>query len=293
MESGASKPTGFAVRDSGFRGFGIRLANPKSQIPNPESCPKPWRVPNRGHVFRRARPRGSGLPCRGEGRRGSVCEQPPLHGFVERRHRQRERVRHYEAPIDPGRAGRVSRRETEPRPSAGNEAALGLDGSAAPSVGKNVIAVASFDNTHANLVAFSISPDDTKIGYIAASGAPPAPTSGAFPMSRTGTTTTANDGCNPLAAGSLAGKVVLIRRGTCSFYQKAFDAQTAGAAGVVLYNNAAGFLSPTVARATTENIGSRRQHDDTTGRRANISRTTGPARMYNRARRDTPPARKS
>ena len=131
--------------------------------------------------------------------------------------------------------------------SAGNEAALGLYASAAPAVGANVISVASFDNTHANLVAFSISPDDTKIGYIAAASAPAAPTTGAFPMARTGTTSTANDGCSPLAAGSLTGAVVLIRRGTCSFYQKAFNAQSAGAKGVVLYNNVAGFLSPTVA----------------------------------------------
>jgi minor extracellular serine protease Vpr len=131
--------------------------------------------------------------------------------------------------------------------SAGNEFALGLYASSAPSVGKNVIAVASFDNTHANLVAFTISPDDMPIGYIEAAGAPVTPTSGSFPMARTGTTTTTNDACAPLAAGSLAGKVVLIRRGTCSFYQKAFNAQAAGAAGVVLYNNVAGFIPPTVA----------------------------------------------
>jgi hypothetical protein len=131
--------------------------------------------------------------------------------------------------------------------SAGNESALGLYGSSAPSVGKNVIAVASFDNTHANLAAFSVTPDGTNIGYIAATGAPAAPTSGSFPMARTGTPASTADACSPLPAGSLTGQVALIRRGTCSFYQKAFNAQAAGAAGVVLYNNAAGFVSPTVA----------------------------------------------
>jgi len=85
------------------------------------------------------------------------------------------------------------------------------------------------------------------IGYITATGSPVAPLSGSAPMARTGTATTTNDACNPLPAGSLTGKVALIRRGTCGFYQKAFNAQTAGAAGVVLYNNAAGFISPTVA----------------------------------------------
>jgi hypothetical protein len=45
----------------------------------------------------------------------------------------------------------------------------------------------------------------------------------------------------------MAGKAVLIRRGTCSFYIKSFNAQSAGAAAVVLYNNTAGRFSPTVA----------------------------------------------
>lgn len=45
----------------------------------------------------------------------------------------------------------------------------------------------------------------------------------------------------------MAGKAVLIRRGTCTFYTKAFNAMSAGAAAVVLYNNVAGRFSPTVA----------------------------------------------
>ena len=130
--------------------------------------------------------------------------------------------------------------------SIGNEATLGLYGAAAPGVGRDVIGVASFDNTNANLVAFTISPDDKKIGYNN-SDSPAPPTSGSFPLARTGTATATADGCSALAAGSLAGKVALIRRGTCSFYQKSINAQNAGAAGVIIYNNAAGFLSPTVA----------------------------------------------
>ncbi len=131
--------------------------------------------------------------------------------------------------------------------SIGNEGALGLYGASAPGVGRNVIGVASFDNSHANLVAFTISPDAAKVGYVDAAGAPPTPLAGSFPMARTGTTTTTDDACAALTPGSLTGSVVLIRRGTCSFYQKAFNAQSAGAAGVVLYNNAPGFISPTVA----------------------------------------------
>ncbi|HEY4554975.1 MAG TPA: S8 family serine peptidase, partial [Lysobacter sp.] len=50
------------------------------------------------------------------------------------------------------------------------------------------------------------------------------------------------------------GKVALIRRGTCGFYDKAINAQNAGAVGVVLYNNTAGTLNPTVAGTPSVNI---------------------------------------
>lgn len=130
--------------------------------------------------------------------------------------------------------------------SMGNDAGLGLYGAAAPGVGRDVIAVASFDNTHQNLASFRLSPDDAAVGYIAATGAPAPPTSGSFPMVKTGTPNTPNDACAPLRTASLTGKVVLIGRGFCSFYIKASNAQKAGAVGVVLYNNVPGFVSPTV-----------------------------------------------
>jgi minor extracellular serine protease Vpr len=134
--------------------------------------------------------------------------------------------------------------------SIGNSGASGLYSASAPGVGKNVIGTASFENTHVLLPAFTISPDNTKIGYNTASAAPLPPTTGSFPMSRTGTVASAADACTATGApapGSLTGTVVLIRRGTCGFAEKAANAQAAGAAGVVLYNNAAGFISPTVA----------------------------------------------
>ena len=133
--------------------------------------------------------------------------------------------------------------------SIGNSGASGVYSAGAPGVGNKVIGVAAIDNTFISQQAFSVSPDDKLFGYNVATAAPVAPTSGTFPMAKTGTPTTTNDGCNSLPAGSLTGKVVLIRRGTCSFFMKAFDAQNAGAAGVVLYNNAAGALNPTVAGA--------------------------------------------
>jgi hypothetical protein len=68
-------------------------------------------------------------------------------------------------------------------------------------------------------------------------------------LARTGTPQTVDDGCtvNKPAAGSLTGKIVLIRRGTCGFFEKSKNAEEAGAVGVILYNNVSGRISPTVA----------------------------------------------
>jgi minor extracellular serine protease Vpr len=138
--------------------------------------------------------------------------------------------------------------------SIGNSGASGIYSASAPGVGRNVIGVASFDNTHVELPYFEVSPGDGQFGYLQATGAPAAPTTGTAPLARTSaSTTTATDACNdaagvsPLPANSLAGKIALIRRGTCSFYEKSRNAQAAGALAVVLYNNAAGLISPTVA----------------------------------------------
>ena len=130
--------------------------------------------------------------------------------------------------------------------SIGNSGTSGLYAAGAPGVGKSVIGVASFDNTHVKLNEFTVSDDNTAIGWQQATGAPNAPLSGSQPMSRTGTVASTADACSPLPPDSLTGTVALIRRGSCSFYQKSFNAQAAGAAGVVLYNNVPGRITPTV-----------------------------------------------
>ena len=112
----------------------------------------------------------------------------------------------------------------------------------APGVGERVIGVASFDNAQRSFTVNS-----TPYGYNAATGSPLPPTSGSLAAARTGTPTTVDDGCAVQPAGSLTGRAALIRRGTCSFFIKASNAQAAGAAAVVLYNNASGALAPTVA----------------------------------------------
>lgn len=60
------------------------------------------------------------------------------------------------------------------------------------------------------------------------------------------------DGCNPspYAAGSLNGAIVVIRRGSCAFSEKAVNAAAAGAIAVVIANNAAGGIIPSVPGTT-------------------------------------------
>jgi minor extracellular serine protease Vpr len=133
--------------------------------------------------------------------------------------------------------------------SIGNSGANGLYAAGAPGTGDKVIGVASFENSHVYLRQFTVTPDGMNVGYVNATAAPVAPLNGTYDMARTGNQTVTNDGCTALPAGSLTGKMVLIRRGTCGFYDKALNAQNAGAAGVVLYNNAPGSVNPTVAGA--------------------------------------------
>lgn len=130
--------------------------------------------------------------------------------------------------------------------SIGNNGPLGsspdaLFAAGAPGVADRVIGVASFDNAQR---AFNV--NGTPYGYIPATGSPLAPTSGSLPMAKSGTTTTADDLCTARPAGTWSGQAVLVRRGTCSFYIKAINAQSAGAGAVVLYNNTSGSISPTV-----------------------------------------------
>lgn len=56
-------------------------------------------------------------------------------------------------------------------------------------------------------------------------------------------------------AGFPAGNIALISRGACPFALKAANAQAAGAAGVVIYNNTAGVLNGTLGEAFTLDIG--------------------------------------
>jgi subtilisin family serine protease len=120
---------------------------------------------------------------------------------------------------------------------AGNNRPDGLWGGGAPGVGAEVISAASVDNLKVRVPAIALSPDGRGVVYLDGNGSVPLPRDGTFDIARTGGVTTPDDACKPLAPGSLAGKVALIRRGTCTFIVKGMNAADAGAVGVIFYND--------------------------------------------------------
>ena len=113
--------------------------------------------------------------------------------------------------------------------AAGNDRFDGLWAAGAPGVGKDVIAVGSVDNLKRQVPAFALSPDELPIAYAAGTGLRRAADGRDVRHRANGSRTTT---CGPLAPGSLAGKVALIRRtDTCTFMVKATNAAAAGAVG--------------------------------------------------------------
>jgi len=128
--------------------------------------------------------------------------------------------------------------------SAGNDATDGTFGPGYLASAPDAISVASFENTTQMLEYFTSGGRD--VGFLAAEDGGALPKSLQLPLARTGTTITTDDACSALPANSLDGKAALIRRGTCSFYIKALNAQNAGASAVVLYNRETGLINPSV-----------------------------------------------
>ncbi|AKT37265.1 S8 family serine peptidase [Chondromyces crocatus] len=129
--------------------------------------------------------------------------------------------------------------------SGGNSGTSGLWATGAPGTGKRVIATAAVINLKSTAPTFEV--EQTLYSYNQATASALPPSSGSFPLVRTGAAVPESEGCADLPAGALAGKVVLVRRGGCTFHVKALIAQNAGAAAAIIYNNQGGSLSPTVA----------------------------------------------
>lgn len=112
-----------------------------------------------------------------------------------------------------------------------------------------------------SITAPSMPPELQNVPVLAGiNGVPVAPATGvSFKLSPdfTNTTGTVGDGCDSgdYPAGSLTGAYAVIRRGGCSFTIKTNAAAAAGATGVVIANNAAGDIIPSVPGTTIPAFG--------------------------------------
>ncbi|POR31406.1 Minor extracellular protease vpr, partial [Tolypocladium paradoxum] len=133
--------------------------------------------------------------------------------------------------------------------SAGNSGAQGLFYASGAADAKGVTAVASFDNALTPTLLYNAKyavdgGDDVTFGYVPAE--PDAWDGVTLDLYATSQDPTVkDDGCSALPDGTpdLSSKIVLIRRGTCTFAQKATNAAAKGARYVMVYNNIAGALA--------------------------------------------------
>ncbi|KXN90796.1 Minor extracellular protease vpr [Leucoagaricus sp. SymC.cos] len=126
--------------------------------------------------------------------------------------------------------------------AAGNDGASGSWYTSSPGNGINVISVASLDNTvipPQNATVNGVRHDP--ITYF---DSLPLPVNGSLPIFATSNSTTVvDDACNPLPDDTpdLSDKLVVIRRGTCTFVQKLTNAAAKGAKVALIYDNGSGF----------------------------------------------------
>ncbi|KAJ1958036.1 hypothetical protein GGI12_004844 [Dipsacomyces acuminosporus] len=133
--------------------------------------------------------------------------------------------------------------------SAGNDGANGLYTSGSPGLGAGVINVASFENWMVTSVSIDIvgarsnfsivhsSPGNSKYRFTFE-----APTEIKAPVDTAGS----REGCAPYDT-KFSNQILVIKRGNCTFVDKAQHAQAAGAVGVLIVNNEDELMSPTSA----------------------------------------------
>lgn len=133
--------------------------------------------------------------------------------------------------------------------SIGNSGTSGLFAAGAPGLGKNVIGVASYDNTNVYLPYFEV--NGTHVGYITMAYSAAPPTTGTEAIAYVGGN---GLGCTTPFANSVSGKAALIKRGTCSFAVKAANAIASGATSVIIYNNVSGVVNGTLGASLGSNV---------------------------------------
>ena len=130
--------------------------------------------------------------------------------------------------------------------SAGNDGDYGLFYASTAANGKRVTAVASVDNTQAPMVLLRASytaDNSSSESFGWSQGDPSNWGNVSLPLwALSYNTSNTADGCDsfPDDTPDLSGYIVLIRRGTCTFVQKATNAAAKGAHYIMFYNNIAG-----------------------------------------------------
>ncbi|KAJ1926922.1 hypothetical protein FBU59_007271, partial [Linderina macrospora] len=130
----------------------------------------------------------------------------------------------------------------------GNDGASGLYTAGTPSLGHGVISVGSIDNWNNTGSAIDVvTSSETKriSSSLAANENIPFVFDPPTQIAAVVDSTNSSEGCGKISQ-DLKGKIALIKRGTCTFNVKVVNAQAAGATGVIIYNNVAGAMSPSV-----------------------------------------------
>ncbi|UNI14419.1 hypothetical protein JDV02_001049 [Purpureocillium takamizusanense] len=140
--------------------------------------------------------------------------------------------------------------------AAGNDGKNGLFYPSSAGDANGVISVSSFENTIdpelGLLSSFTMDDgEDEQMGYFVAPDRPnwPGTPMPIYPLSLN--TSVEDDACEPLPDDTpdLAGRVVLVRRGTCYFTDKATNVVAKNGSYILFYNNAPGPFAPSVGGA--------------------------------------------
>ncbi|PHH58705.1 hypothetical protein CDD82_2765 [Ophiocordyceps australis] len=139
--------------------------------------------------------------------------------------------------------------------SSGNDGGMGLFYVSTAANGKAVTAIAAFDNavTPTLLYRSRFRVDEDKAVEFGYALGDETQWNVSARLWALGTNETDEyNGCGPLPAGTpdLGERIVLLRRGECTFEQKANNVADGGARRVIFYNNVAGAFAPEVGGAT-------------------------------------------
>lgn len=137
--------------------------------------------------------------------------------------------------------------------SAGNSGAEGIYTVGQPSTATSAFSVASIDNQYQKSASLTATGISHSISYVA--GGTDTIKNGDVAMSDI-TSASTSDACTVAQISTdVKGKIALIQRGTCTFAIKVANAATAGASGVIFYNNVDGSISVSAPGAAVPVVG--------------------------------------